>query len=142
MPRKFRRVLRKGYSQKKSAKTSVEKEASLAHNDDEDNVFDTTEVSVQTETALTAMISVEVQTDLIIDPDCYKLDAAVQSDLTIHPDCCKLDVAIQCNVEEENKENLPPQDGSIEYITCEGNKDEKFYPLVEKHKGVFKDVSG
>ena len=105
-------------------------------------MFDTTEVSVQTETTLTSMISVEVQTDLKIHPDCYKLDAAIQSDLTIHPDCYKLAAAIQCSIEKENKENLPPQDSSVEYIMCEGNKDEKFYPLVEKHKGVFKDVSG
>ena len=103
------------------------------------NVFDTTEVSVQTETALTA--SVEVQTDLTIHPDCHKLDAAIQSDLTIQPDCCKVDAAIQCSV-EENKENLPPQDSSVEYIMYEGNKDEKFYPIIEKHKGVFKNVSG
>ena len=77
---------------------------------------------------------------LPIHPDCYWLDAATQSDLTIHPDCCKLDAAIQCSVEEENKENLP-QDSSVGYTMCEGNKNEKFYPLVEKHKGVFKDVS-
>ncbi len=77
-----------------------------------------------------------------IHPDCYKLDTAIQSDLTIHPNCYKLDAAIQCSIEKENKENLPPQDSSVEYIMCEWNKDEKFYPLVEKHKGVFKDVSG
>lgn len=142
MPRKFRRVLRKGYSQKKTAKKSVPKEASLASSDDEGSVFDTTEVSVQTETTLTSMISVEVQTDLTIHPGCYKLDAAIQSDLTIHPDCYKLDAAIQCSVEEENKENLFPQNSNVEHIMCEGNKDEKFHPLVEKHKGVFKDVSG
>ena len=122
MPRKFRRLLRKGYSQKKLAK---HQKASLACSDDESNMFDTTEVSVQTETVLTAMISVEVQTDLTVHPDCYKLDAA-----------------IQCSVEEENKENLPPQDSNVGYMMCEGNKDEKFYPLVEKHKGVFKDASG
>lgn len=120
----------------------MQKEASLAFSDDEGNVFDTTKVSVQTETALTTMISVEVQTDLTIHPDYYKLDVAIQSDLTIHPDCCKLDAVIQCGVKKENKENLPPQDSSVEYIMCEGNKDEKFFPLVEKHKGVFKDVSG
>ena len=102
MPRKFRRVLRKGYSQKKLAK---HQEVSLACSDDESNMFDTTEVSVQTETVLTAMISVEVQTDLTVQPDCYKLDAAIQSDLTIHPACYKLDAAIQCSVEEENKKN-------------------------------------
>ena len=68
-------------------------------------------MSVQTETALTA--SIEVQTDLTIHPDCHKLDAAIQSDLTIHPDCCKVNAAIQCSVEEENKENLPPQNCSI-----------------------------
>ena len=112
----------------------------MASSDDEGNIFDTTEVSVQTETALTA--SVEVQTDLTIHPDCHKLDAAIQSDLTIHRDYCKVDAIIQCSVEEGNKENLPPQDSSVEYIMCEGNKDEKFYPIIEKHKGVFKDVSG
>ena len=105
-------------------------------------MFDTAEVAVQTETALTTMISVEVQSDLTIHPDCYWLDAATQYDLTIHPDCYKLDVAIQCSVEEENKENLLPQDSSVGYTMCEGNKDENFYPLLEKHKGVFKDVSG
>ena len=87
MPRKFCRVLRKGYSQKKSDKKSVQQEASSAQNNDEGDMFDTAEVAVQTETALTTMISVEVQTNLTIHPDCYKLDAA-----------------IQCSVEEENKE--------------------------------------
>ena len=142
MPWKFCRVLRKGYSQKKSDKKSVRQEASSAQNNDEGDMFDTAEVAVQIEIALTTMISVEVQTNLTIHPDCYWLDAATQSDLTIHPDCYKLDAIIQCSVEEENKENLPPQDSSVGYTMCEGNKDEKFYPLVEKHKGVFKDVSG
>ena len=113
MTRKFRRVLRKGYSQKKSTKKSVQKEPSLAFSDDEGSVFDTTEVSVQTETALTASVE-------------------VQNDLTIHPDCHKLDAAIQCSVEEENKENLPPQDSNVEYIMCEGNKDKKFYPIIQR----------
>ena len=100
MPRKFCRVLCKGYSQKKSDKKSVQQEASSARNNDEGNMFDTAEMAVQTETALTTMISVEVQTNLTIHSDCYWLDAATHSDLTIHPDCYELDAAIQCSVEE------------------------------------------
>ena len=27
-------------------------------------------------------------------------------------------------------------------VACEGNNDEKLRPLIEKHKGLFKDASG
>jgi len=36
--------------------------------------------------------------------------------------------------------NEPQQE--MPYVMCEGNADEKFLPLVNKHKGVFKDASG
>ena len=119
MPRKFRRVLRKRYSQKKD---SLPNEAT---SDTEDSVLDTTEVSVQTETIFANLTTVAVQTDIMI-----------------HPDYCQLDAAIQCSIDEEIKENLPPPDSNIQHVICEGNKDEKFYPLIEKHKGIFKDISG
>jgi len=28
------------------------------------------------------------------------------------------------------------------YIVYEGNNDEKFYPLILKHNGIFKDATG
>ena len=28
------------------------------------------------------------------------------------------------------------------YIVCEGNYGEKFYPLILKHNGIFKDLTG
>ena len=123
MPRKFRRVLRKGYSQKKPVK-SLPDENALACSDNEDSILDTIDASVQTGTAFSSLKSTATQTDISMHPDCYQLDAT-----------------IQCNMDEELKEDLPP-DSSINYIMCEGNKDGKFYPLIEKHKGIFKDSSG
>jgi len=32
--------------------------------------------------------------------------------------------------------------GKAAQIECEGNNDEKFMPLIERFKGVFKDASG
>ena len=29
-----------------------------------------------------------------------------------------------------------------DFILCEGNNDEKFHPLIVKHKGIFRDVTG
>ena len=155
MPRKFRRVLRKGYSQKKD---SLHNEAT---SDTEDSVLDTTEVSVQTESIFTNLTTIAVQTDIQTETIFTNLTTiavqtdiqtetiftnlttiAVQTDIMIHPDCCQLDAAIQCSIEEEIKENLPPPDSNIQHVICEGNKDEKFYPLIEKHKGIFKDISG
>lgn len=89
----------------------------------EDTILHVTEVSIQTETTFTFMISTAVQTNISINPSCYQSDAAIQ---------CTFD-------EEIGKENSLPADNDV---NCEGNKDEKFYPLVEKYKGIFKDVSG
>ena len=137
MPRKFRRVLRKGYSQKKD---SLHNEAT---SDTEDSVLDTTEVSIQTESIFTNLTTIAVQTDIQTETIFTNLTTiAVQTDIIIHPDYCQLDAAIQCSIEEGIKENLPPPDSNIQHVICEGNKDEKFYPLIEKHKGIFKDISG
>ena len=35
---------------------------------------------------------------------------------------------------------LPP--ANDDYMMCEGNNDEKFFPLVTKHQGIFKDAKG
>ena len=31
---------------------------------------------------------------------------------------------------------------TVSLTVCEGNNDEKFRPLIEKHKGIFRDASG
>ena len=34
------------------------------------------------------------------------------------------------------------QQQEMPYIVCEGNADDKFLPLVNKHKGIFRDATG
>lgn len=57
-----------------------------------------------------------------------------QKFLYINSSILLVDSSIQCNMLD--KENVPP------VILCKGNDDEKFYPLVQKHRGTFKDLSG
>jgi len=43
----------------------------------------------------------------------------------------------------QHRKDSDDNDDDDEYDNiCEGNNDERFLPLVNKHKGVFKDVSG
>ena len=94
----------------------------------------TNSVSIQTEDTFLHVSDVSTQTEKTVS----LMSTAVQTDISILPNCYQVNAAIQCDIGEDiDKENIVQVD-----VTCEGNNDEKFYPLVEKNKGIFKDVSG
>ena len=62
-----------------------------------------------------------------------------QTEISISPSTFPVHISTQCNLFDEkegpNKENLL---GNM----CIRNTNDKFYPLVQKHGGTFKDISG
>ena len=72
-----------------------------------------TEDIVQIDLQSVDRVEIEIQTDV---------------EVTAPNDVCATDV---CSVEATSDE-----------LVCEGNNDEKFGPLVAKHKGVFRSIKG
>ena len=112
-------------------------------------VFD---MGIQTDTIFTSS-DAETQTMISISPNCFQRDVTVQcymddvvneekgsqTEVSISPSTFPVHISTQCNLFDEkegpNKENLL---GNM----CIGNTNDKFYPLVHKHGGTFKDISG
>ena len=67
-------------------------------------------------------------------------DKGTQTEISINPSSLPVDVSIQCDMLDEmevpDKENILPSN------LCTGNNDYKFFPLVQKNRGTFKDLSG
>ena len=104
------------------------------------------EVAVQTEPqAAPDRVDAEVQTDksnletaIIVQTDLQPVDRAeigVQTEVEMMAanEVCTADV---CDVEACEGESIR------EECVCEGNNDQKYGPLVAKHKGVFLNVKG
>ena len=173
MPRKFRRVLRKGYSKSKAAKAQYFHHIDEAESSDDgeiaistDNRIQFTEVSTQTDLS-TIHSSIEVSTQTDLSTICIS-EASIQTDLSMFNVCAATTQTEEtthcsttsqpgkfltdscifkhmlCNLDEEGHEKAVSDVGtSLNWcIECEGNCDEKFSPLVEKYKGVFRDASG
>lgn len=166
MPRKFKRVLRKGYGYSKSKPKPIKQQSHL-HDDEaggftktmcnsgesEDSIICFNDMGIQTDNIL-ASSDAEIQTVISVNPNCYQIDFGIQcaiddeiceeqecqTDVSINPSTFPVHTSIQCNMLDEigtfNKENMPLDN------LCIGNNDEKFYPLVQKHSGTFKDLSG
>ena len=85
-------------------------------------------------------LQVDVAIQCVIIDDKFFEEQGSQTEVSINPNVFPVDSSIQCNMLDEtevpNKENVLPD------IVCKGNDDEKFYPLVQKHRGTFKDLSG
>ena len=115
MPRKVGLYVPKGASRKGKAASRKEK------GEEPSELVQAASVETQTDDLPpTQLTSVSAQTDIVE----YK-DVAIQTDD---------DMCVTGDVQEEQEEE--------ELALCEGNPDEKFIPLVVKHKGVFRDVTG
>ena len=110
MPRKFRRVLHKGYSVRKPVKTEPANDSAESSEDEAHSVA----------TAVQATCEVATQTEM--------------SAFT----------TLLYNADNQNNkfQALSSVEPTVSLTVCEGNNDEKFRPLIEKHKGIFRDASG
>jgi len=72
------------------------------------------------------------------------LDEAQATDLpAYHNDCVNMEVEYQTpSRPQASMEYLQDEDDDMEEKICIGNNDEEFLPLIRKHKGIFKNVSG
>lgn len=119
MPRKFRRYVAKGYS-RKGLKVKTSK-ADL-------------------------LVDSGVQTDLHFNPDEDMLH--LKTEILQETVAVQTDIIVNSKSIETQTEVVEIQDAEIqvseldEMRLCVGNNDEKFLPLVTKHKGLFKDVTG
>jgi len=118
MPRKFRRVVRKRYSM---AKTDRQASASSEEFVEMVDAETQTEENVKLADAGTQAEPLTTETSMQTD------DTVVLSETLTSSETNNLQLV-------GDKEN--------QYVLCEGNNDEKFYPLVLKHNGIFKDSSG
>ena len=126
MPCKFRRYVVKRYSRKSAnIKLSVlPQHDSLVDSAVQTDLQFNTDVDMPylgTETVDIEQDSVAVQTDTDLSET-----TSVETQTEVIE---KQDVELQANELDE-------------MMICIGNSDEKFHPLVAKHKGVFKDVTG
>ena len=139
MPHKFRRYVTKGYGRKGAkVQTYVLPEANSLVDSvvQTDLCCSTIDDILHFETESTELVqeTVAVQTDTII----------MKSDET-QTDTATLD---NLGTVETQTEVVEMRDAKIqvselaEMKLCVGNYEEKFLPLVTKHKGVFKDVTG
>ena len=108
-------------------------------------------IEVATQTDLPAIHTDEAitQTDLCIDFSEAATQTEEETNGTTHPgksvcDGYSCTTLISCNLDKESNEEIISAADTIlsGYMHCEGNSDEKFAPLIERHKGVFKDASG
>lgn len=136
MPRKLKFYVRKNEQRLQTKSTGASNIPISPYN----------EVAVQTESkAEPDKVNVEVQTDrpslevedigqIDLQP-VDRVEIGIQTDMEVMApsEVVATDV---CSVEACDDE------ATSDEIVCEGNNDEKFGPLVAKHKGVFRNVKG
>ena len=168
MPRKFKRVLRKGYGYSKSKPKPAEKHSyqstlrdkdgdSMCNNDaectdHEEEPVTVCNISIQTETTMISS-DAEIQTTVSINPNHFHVDVGIQcamgdgvddkeiqTEISVNPNSLPVDISIQCDMLDDIER--PDKENSLPDSLCTGNNDEKFFPLVQKNRGTFKDLSG
>lgn len=142
MPRKFRRYVEKGYSRKGSNSRKRANSAEAA------------KVKVSVLPEADSLVDLVVQTDPQFSIDDHMVHSETQTDGIMHETTAvQTDILIsgQTKTVETQTEIVAVLDAGVqvgeplaknEMRLCIGNNDEKFLPLVTKHKGVFKDVTG
>jgi len=160
MGQRFLRVIRKGHSKKKAVNNLL-----VATEDvpvaTEDVPVDTEDVPVATEDVPFAIEDfpvatkdVAVQTDPIVldtkEVEMQTLEIEHHSNIPYEPVPMELaddprSVDTEMPDDPFDTEilpscNLPP--ANDDHMMCEGNNDMKFFPLVTKHQGIFKDAKG
>lgn len=136
MPRKLKFYVRKNEHRLQTKPTGASNAPVSLYN----------EVAVQTESKTEPdMVDAEVQTDRpnletedvaqIDFQPVHRAEVEVQTDMEVMApnEVCDND---DCSIEASDVEVT-----SNEFV-CEGNSDEKFGPLVAKHKGIFRNVKG
>ena len=123
MPRKFRKVVCKGYYKKQ-----VVERVPTGDSDEEyvgnDSKF--TEAATQTDHM----------------PLVLKIDASTQTDIGSEVIQVMKSIETQTDSETMIASNDMEVEPSVDYVICEGNNDERFQPIIIKHKGIFKDSTG
>ena len=150
MPRKFRCYVPKGASRKaKKVPPSFpcKENASQCTVEQNDNpILLCTDVGVQTDEMRPCCSDAEIQTEVSV---MTKVDVAIQTDE--QTSCLTVTTEEQTGnlaVEESSSLADSPEDLSSPDIQadslqiCVGNNDEKFSPLIIKHKGVFTNAKG
>ena len=125
MPRKVRLYVPKGASRKGKAEVPSES-LHVASVETQTDDFTPTENA-----------SVSTQTDVVVVE--FK-DAAVQTDF--QTDCDSSQVESSAHSDDDGQLTDSGEPEQEKFTLCEGNSDEKFIPLIVKHKGVFRDVTG
>ena len=123
MPRKVRLYVPKGASRKGKAEVPSES-------------LHVASVETQTDDFQTETAAVSTQTDVVVVE--FK-DAAVQTDIQTAGDSSQVESTDGDDGDGQCTDGGEPAE---EFSLCEGNSDEKFIPLIVKHKGVFRDVTG
>ena len=122
MPRKFRRVVRKGGVKSKKSQqqilTGIRDQVDLVS-----SAF--AEVAVQTDEVKFGEMATQTDTNFPV----VSTEASMQTENAEYADMCT----------QTSDEDIQQ---STELVKCEGNNDDKFLPLVKKHEGIFEDVTG
>jgi len=107
--------------------------------DEQATVEDVKMVNVGTQTEDVKSTDVSTQADLL-QPSMN--EAGVQTDTPTNPYPVQSGSANPSVVKISSVTDDSANDRENQFILCEGNNDEKFFPLVVKHNGLFKDSTG
>ena len=144
MPRKFRKVVRKGYYKKQVVEHVPTDAPDGSDEEDLGHTNKLTDVSTQTDYLL-EVFKVDVSTQTNVNVEVSKLDMETQTDIDLEPmlhEVSKLDMETQTDGDHNLMVPANAMEINSNYVMCEGNDSERFQPLIIKHKGVFKDSTG
>ena len=125
MPRKFRRVVRKGGVKSKKSQQQV-----LTSIRDQIDLVSSgfAEMAVQTDEVEFREMAMQTDADFAV----VLTEASIQTD----------DLGYADTFTQTDDESIQEIHDPSELVKCGDNDDDKFLPLVKKHKGIFKDVTG
>ena len=142
MPRKFCCYIRKGASrkaQKGTASFPCQEEDTCGELftdigvQTDDIHYSCSDTEAQTESSMALKVDVAVQTD---EQNLSSLATAIVEEQTKNP------VVEESSSMGDSPVDLALPDTQVYMQICKGNDDEKFTPLIFKHKGVFMNVQG
>ena len=145
MPRKFRCYIPKGASrkaQKGTASFPCQEEDTCGESGElctdigvqtDDIHYSCSDAEVQTESFMALKVDVAVQTD---EQNLSSLATAIVEEQTENP------VVEESSSMGDSPVDLALPDTQVDMQICKGNDDEKFTPLILKHKGIFMNVQG
>ena len=132
MPRKFRRVVRKGGVQSKKTQHQI-----LTGIRDQVDLVSSRFAEMAVQTDKVELREMATQTD--INFDVVSTEASMQTE---NPEYADMFTQTDNESIQQSTVGIHNSSNATELVKCEGNNDDKFLPLVNKHKGIFKDVTG